>query len=160
MSIVRRSLIGLTWALVLTACYFHVYRPWHCNSFKKTVLDRTDLAARTGGMRGAVLARKNLEAFLGDRSCGCDLQAMMLEAANLRLLRRPADAIPIYQKALTVERRPEIYLNLALAQLDAGRRADAAASFTQAVRFRPFFISEIPDPDIRSTVEAAVFENR
>ncbi|MCB1058014.1 MAG: hypothetical protein KDD11_21140 [Acidobacteria bacterium] len=48
------------------------------------------------------------------------------------LLRRPQEAEAAYRDALTVEPRPEIYLNLGKAQLLAGERSAADQSFHRA----------------------------
>ena len=60
------------------------------------------------------------------------------------LLRRPDAAIGAYRQALTLEPRPEIYLNLGRAQQMAGRNEEAQASFDEAVRLDPHLAPQVP----------------
>jgi hypothetical protein len=62
----------------------------------------------------------------------------------------PTAAIAHYQRALAIERRPEIYLRLGLAQLEALDRKAAIESFVRAGAFDPSLIGEIPYKDVRS----------
>ncbi len=58
-------------------------------------------------------------------------------------------AVREYQQALLLDRRPEIYLNLGLAQLEALDRPAAVDNLARACAFNPALLSEIPYEEIR-----------
>jgi Tfp pilus assembly protein PilF len=62
-------------------------------------------------------------------------------------------AIADYRRALATERRPEIYLQLGLAQLGALDRAGAVDSLARACAFDPSRLPDIPYEEIRREVE-------
>lgn len=70
----------------------------------------------------------------------------MIDAAALRMLGRLDDAAGAYRQALRFDRRAEIYLNLGLTELDAGREAQAADALTTAVLLQYSYIDDIPEP--------------
>ncbi len=65
-----------------------------------------------------------------------------------RLLGSPQAAIESYRKANELEPRPETYLNLGRAQLEAGRRDEARQSFETALELDPLLAREVP-PDFK-----------
>jgi tetratricopeptide (TPR) repeat protein len=58
-------------------------------------------------------------------------------------------AVADYQEALRIDRRPEIYLWLGLAQLDTLDRGQALDNLTRACAFDPARLREIPYDDVR-----------
>jgi tetratricopeptide (TPR) repeat protein len=65
-------------------------------------------------------------------------------------------AIAQYQRALEIDRRPEIYLALGLAQLEALDRSAAIESFVRACTFDPARFSEIPYEEIKQETEQRI----
>ena len=61
-----------------------------------------------------------------------------------------------YQRALRVDRRPEIYIDLGLAQLDLLDRRAAIESFATAGSFAPVQLERIPYPDVRAEAERRI----
>jgi tetratricopeptide (TPR) repeat protein len=58
-------------------------------------------------------------------------------AGQYMLLERYDSAIDLYRKALEIEARPEIYLNLGNALFASGRREEASEAYHKAVRLAP-----------------------
>jgi len=69
----------------------------------------------------------------------------MIRAAALRILGRPAEAIADYQHALTLDRRPEIYVNLGGALEEAGREDEAIRESIVGVFLQPAMLDAAPD---------------
>jgi tetratricopeptide (TPR) repeat protein len=65
----------------------------------------------------------------------------------------PRSAIAQYQRALLIDRRPEIYFTLGLAQLEALDRPAAIANLERACTFDPALLAEIPYEEIRREIE-------
>jgi tetratricopeptide (TPR) repeat protein len=65
-------------------------------------------------------------------------------------------AIAEYERALTIERRPEIYFALGMAQLRALQRAAALDNLTRACAFDPARLADIPYQDARDEVERRI----
>jgi tetratricopeptide (TPR) repeat protein len=65
-------------------------------------------------------------------------------------------AIAEYERALTIERSPEIYFALGVAQLDAMQRDAAVASFARACAFDPSRLADIPDAGVREDTARAL----
>lgn len=79
----------------------------------------------------------------------------MIRAAALRMLGRHEEAAMDYRRALRFDRRAELYLNLGLTELDAGRPEQAADALTTAVYLLYPYVDEIPQP-MQDRVRAAV----
>lgn len=58
-------------------------------------------------------------------------------------------AVAEYERVLRIDRRPEIYLRLGLAQLNAFDRAGALDNLTRACTFKPALLAEIPYKEVR-----------
>ena len=91
-----------------------------------------------------------------DCLAGSDFKLMYVRGTALRYLGDPAGAIDAYHRALAVDRRPEIYLALGLAQLDALDRPAAIESFAAAGAFAPARLEGIPYEDVRKEVEERI----
>lgn len=105
------------------------------------------LAVARMGPRGRPLLQGNLR--LLRRAAELDPQeaAIPLAIGSLHLLLdNPLAAIEAYEKALALEPRPEIYLNLGRAQARAGKLEAARHSFTLAVRSDPRLRRQVPKP--------------
>jgi tetratricopeptide (TPR) repeat protein len=149
-SLPSRIICGLVVALTVTAGVYSLYRwcylPYRCNLYKRSS-ERNVLIAEDLGQRlsRAMIARHELllAQFWIER-CPNDLDLYMIAGASLRQLGQSRDAIPVYQKALSIDRRPEIYLNLGLAQTEANLPEDAVPNLAAAVAFTPDLLSEVP----------------
>jgi len=140
------------------AGYRFSYLPLVCNRIKATVLNRTKMAiAASTQFRAAFIARDNLKRLERcDLPTEVDVDVAMLAAANYRVLDRQEDAVRQYQRALAVEKRPEIYLNLGQSLERAGRRAEAVRAYAESATFAPLLVDEIEDPAIRDEIRKAV----
>jgi tetratricopeptide (TPR) repeat protein len=121
-----------------------VFHPLHCShvaSFAAAALEADDARAGAFGTR-AELA-----------SCNCvtppDAVIPVARGAAARVEGDPRAAIADYQRALAIDRRPEIYFQLGLAQLEAGDRPAAIQSLARACAFDPARLTEISDAEIR-----------
>jgi tetratricopeptide (TPR) repeat protein len=85
-----------------------------------------------------------------------DVDLYMTVAGLDRVLGRFDHASEMYSTALTYDRRPELYLNLGLLQLERNQRDEAFPNLIRAVLFNIDFINEIPNLDDRAAVLAAV----
>jgi tetratricopeptide (TPR) repeat protein len=66
----------------------------------------------------------------------------------------PHSAIAEYKRSLLIDRRPEIYLRLGLAQLAVLDHSEAIENLARACAFNPRLLSEIPYEGIRSETTA------
>jgi hypothetical protein len=107
------------------------------------------------------MARRNLDVLEPCMRVTCrDVSLDMIAAANLRLLGRDSDAIAMYRHALSLDRRPEIYLNLASSELVLGNRSAARDDTMRATMFNPWLIAQIDDGLLRRDVVAKMIELR
>jgi len=102
-------------------------------------------AVATGRLPVAV-ATSNLEDL--ERAARLDpieVGIPLAHGSEYLLMRRPAEAIESYRRALAIEPRPEIYLNLGRAYALDGRLMEAQESFRTALRLDPSFFSQVPE---------------
>ena len=89
-------------------------------------------------------------------SCACvtppEAIVPIARGAAARVLGDSRAAVAEYQRALAIDRRPEIYFQLGLAQLANRDRPAGIESLTRACAFDPARLSEIADPDARRDV--------
>lgn len=152
--------VGATLVLAATALVLFrlSFTPYRCNIKKKAIQQRTVMALGSPDLaRASIQARRHLAEMA---SCleqtPQDVDLYMIAAANYRLLNRQEEAIKMYENALKYDRRPEIYLQLGLTQLTAGKRAEAFHSLVTASEFDVYNIDRIPDPALRDQVYQAV----
>jgi len=150
LKIVAAIVIG---AMAIAAIGRVSYQPWRCSVMRRRLepatlrlWERHDSSVRSQARENAAMAR----ACVGVTPY--DSAQYMLAAANDRLAGDIGAAAAMYQTALRYDRRPEIYFDLGLMQLDLARTADAEESFVQAGSFDPFTILEIPPDDVRNRV--------
>lgn len=86
----------------------------------------------------------------------------LAEGSQYRLLRRYDEAQDAYRRALALEPRPEIWLNLGAAQAAAGEEQAARESFLNAVKLDPEMRSQVPQPhrDALPTVSELLNQTR
>jgi hypothetical protein len=138
---------------VLAATCFALHRlcwiPYRCNQTAKRAHALTLRALDASPVDAPAFALANLATIKGSlEHCPSDVRLLMIAAANERILLRPERAVSAYQRALQVDERPEIYLELGLTQLSMGNRTEAVANLTRAGRFATQYIYEPEDPAI------------
>ncbi len=108
-------------------------------------VETVSMQAARMGPAGASLLRANLE--LLHRAAERDPQEVGIPLAigsMHLLLRAPQAARDWYEKALALEARPEIYLNLGRAQAALGDPA-ARDSFEKALKLDPHLAAQVPE---------------
>lgn len=141
----------------LIALRYGVWLPMRCERAVSRSLDAIDDAAtRDDFARHA--AAKYAEAAM--RGCEClestDVKIAYVRGTIHRYRGEPLPAIASYRRALAIDRRPEIYIDLGLAQLDAFNARDALESFATAGSFAPSQLERIPYPDVRAEAERRI----
>lgn len=146
-------------AIAVVACsgvvfYFFCVVPYRCNRLKKAAVAPTQFAYdRIRTPEGSIQARRNLAALEQCMGPACrDVTSDMLAAANYSVLGRSDEAIRLYRDALRLDERPEIYMNLAAAEVAAGDRKTARSDLLRAVLFTPWAIKSIDDGLLREEV--------
>lgn len=136
------------------ALYLAVLLPLRCGHAASLSASAFDAAGqRTGYLtrRATAQLRTDLKgcecAYPPDARVFVALGGASLAAGDAR------SAIAAYQRALTIDRRPEIYFNLGLAQLDALDRSAAIDNLVRACAFDPARLAEIPYEEIRLETE-------
>jgi hypothetical protein len=136
---------------------YAVYLPLVCEARVTHALQKlNDAADRTVAVQLA--AARSAESALSGCEClaGTDFKFMYVHGTALRYLGDPTRAADAYRRALTIDRRPEIYLALGFAELEALDRPGAIDSFAMAGAFAPAQLERIPYDDVRSEVEARI----
>jgi tetratricopeptide (TPR) repeat protein len=138
--------------------YRQVGPPCHCDVIINAVKQRTLRMLAHPGSGSGSLARTNLSKL---ESCLKDAPAIvqnyMVAAANARILENNALAATLYEAALRYDRRPEIYFNLGLVQLDLRRTEEALRNLELACACNADLVGEIPYSDIRNVIAARVY---
>lgn len=137
------AIAGMAWITLRFA-----YDPFVAEGKKLALKDRTEQVAAMGDpFRSAPAARENLTAIgesLAKRPG--DIDYLMMRGANDRVLGNYEEARASYQEALRYDRRPELYAELGVTELQMGHRAEALDALFQAVLFsRTYFESLSPD---------------
>lgn len=136
MSASRIAALVLLGAACAAALFFWVYGPVQC---MRTVQSVSGLTARSEDAPGHAVTnqvRTNLaELEKIDRFCASDVRAVMLKAANLRLVGRTDEALSMYRRAAEIEPRPEIYYSMGLLLAEERRFDEAVEPFAVLVAF-------------------------
>jgi hypothetical protein len=139
---------------------YAVYLPLVCEARVTYALRAlTNAAERPAPVQVAAARAAQSSLSMCDCLAGSDFKFMYVHGTALRYLGDPAGAIDAYHHALAVHRRPEIYLALGLAQLEALDRPAAIDSFVAAGAFAPALLERIPYDDVRGEVEQRIREN-
>jgi hypothetical protein len=145
-----RSFTALAVAVVAgMALHRLVVVPWRCNLVERRVSSSTEKAWSLRGSPEAHEAAARNIALLGEcpTLCRTNVSLSMMEATNFRLLNRESVAASLLEKALQYERRPELYFDLAMTQLELGSREAALQNFIRAGSFAGTAdFDQIPDP--------------
>ena len=150
------AVVGVVAALAL---YRFAWLPVQCNYVEGRLRGATEAILDEPPMRQHIRARTNLaEIERLPLYCRRGAETQMVIAANYRILGRYPDAIAAYIAALDVEKRPEIYLQLGLTQIQDGRTDEAIRNLATAVRFHPPIVGDIPE-SLHALVNAEVKPN-
>jgi len=143
-------LVGLG---AVTALDSLVLTPWRCNTVEGQVARSIDSVWE---IRHTYRARRVAEEALpllitSADSCPTNVNLWMLTGSALSILERWDVAVQAYRSALRFDRRPELYMALGLAQLQAGApKNDAISSLVTAAEFSGTdILKEVPDAEAR-----------
>jgi len=155
----RRSLIVLARVAAVAAAAFAIdvlcIRPYRGAVVEVEVEQRSTVAATADRQRAVIIVRDNLRDL--DRIAPARRLAAswyMLYGGNLALINRWPEATEVYTRALTIDRRPEIYFDRGLARIHLGQLDAATADMATAARFNPFVLDQV-DGELRARVAAA-----
>lgn len=157
----------LRWATVVVATLVcgrllvsWAYVPLRCSIAFTDLTRRTDLASETGveHVRLSRL-RRNIEDLRAlESQCGIEARLQMLAAANEEMLGLDDDALHSYDRALTADRRPEIFASQGWLLIRLGRMEEAAQKYALASRFShpdsPVIPSEIVERRVAEILRA------
>lgn len=117
------------------------YIPYRCNNEIGAAVSVTGQLWAQSGQIDATIASRRLILQMDECLRGHpDTGAYMVAAANLRILRRPNDALQYYRRALKIDRRPEVYLQIGNTLMEMGDRTGAIRYYMMAVSFNPQYI--------------------
>jgi tetratricopeptide (TPR) repeat protein len=147
----------LAFALLAPTMLFGLYRcsylPVRCSrDIHQSEVELVRAADHDDGYSSIVAARRALERLRGCFVRPLGVDPPLLTALSYRFLQRHDLAIEWYQRALTVDRRPEVYLGLGIEQWKAGHRAEAIDTLTLACAFAPSMLDSIEDGVARQEV--------
>lgn len=133
-------------------------QPWQCNLTEKKVQARTSLTY--DNVADAVQTSRNAHENLAALEPCLDvaphnIALYMLAAANERLIGRDADAATMYRRALQHDRRPELYYNLGVVELQLHQHDAAIADLLTAVSFSRAYLRDLP-ADVQTEVTDAL----
>jgi tetratricopeptide (TPR) repeat protein len=139
-------------ALIAAAAVFLLARLWQhqeCNVQEEEARRRVEvLTLHPEQISSRIAARELLERMSDcSRKLPADVSELMLRAALLQILGRTTDAIAVYRQALKLDRRSELYMDLAEAEAEAGHQTEAVDAFTLAALTNWPFFSETPEPE-------------
>ena len=155
---VRIALSLVVTAAALAAIWSWSIAPIRCIATLALIKPLTIRAVEAGSDAAMPQARVNLERLDPCmRSCDNNIDNYMLAAANERILGHLPEAEKLYEGALQWDRRPEIYFNLGLLQLDLQKTDAALANLERASIFNAEYVDAIPYPEIRENIRKKVY---
>jgi tetratricopeptide (TPR) repeat protein len=154
----RRTLTAILLApITVFGLYRCSYLPIHC-SIAAATSERQLVAAldHDDDYGNIVAGRRAL-----DRLRNCDIHPLeidppLLIALSYRVQHQYNRAIASYERCLTIDRRPEIYLGLGMTQIKVGRRQEALQNLVLACAFDPTKLDAIDDGPMREDVKRAI----
>jgi tetratricopeptide (TPR) repeat protein len=143
----RRTFALLLGVLALASWGAQTVRAVHrlrASRLLKIVEAVTPQAVRAG-VQGRPLLGRNLQVLAQAEPLDpTNIAILVARGAQLLLLERYADARAEYQRALALEPRAEIWLNLGRVEWQSGDPAAAAANFAKATALNPRLAAEVP----------------
>jgi tetratricopeptide (TPR) repeat protein len=148
-AVILLALAGSAWAI-----HKWSYQPYACNAAMTEITGATRAGDHLRSDYSKFQrAQRNIERLQQlERQCRSDVRLYILLAANESAAGRPEDAIEAYHKALTIDRRSEIYYGLAEQLVQLGRTDEAVEVFLTAARFNPNAMDWVPSPEIHRRV--------
>lgn len=145
-----RLLLAALLAVALAAQTARAARLLRVERMLRAVEVRTELVLY--GRAPAAVLQANLRALdEAERLQRDDVRILLARGANLLLLGRVAAAVAVYERALRLQERPELHLNLGRALHLLGRREEAKEHFARAVLLDPFNMPRELPPSVRLT---------
>ncbi|HEX7155542.1 MAG TPA: tetratricopeptide repeat protein [Thermoanaerobaculia bacterium] len=156
MIVARVAAFLLLLAGTLYALHRQVYVPFRCASAVSAGTEALTAAERRGTAERTRVARD-----VRNRLHGCERVPPPLQMRTLYALAEAATAlgehrvaVAYYERALAVDRRPELFFALGIAHLNALDRGAAIENLTRACAFDPARLAEIPYEDVRAETAA------
>lgn len=135
--------------------YYSFVLPYRANLVIAAVEQRTMRAQTLDRYGAAVAARANLDDLTASEfPARLNPGWYLLYGANCELLVRLDDAAAVYSRALHIDQRPEIYVNLGLVMLELGRTEEGIHDLVIAARFKPDILDTL-NGDVALRVAAA-----
>ena len=150
---------GGLWALALTVALAPELSRYLADRqlYRATSLLYAVQANATGMESTRALDFVTSEALDAVRALPGDPRPWMLAGSARLIARNPAEAVDLYQRALRVEERPEIDLNLGRAYMMLGLREKASAVLLRAGWINPAIVTSLPeiarDPLVQAIAE-------
>jgi len=142
-------LAGAT-AYALRLCVLEPFRCAHAASLGAAALAADERQSDYAARRLANGVRTSLH------GCECvrptDVEIPFTLAGASTTLGDSRSAAIEYERALAIERRPEIYFGLGMAQLDMLQRSAAIENLTRACAFDPARLANIPYPEVSGEI--------
>lgn len=157
MNIVRLMVSFLIATFTIAGLREHVIKPYDCNQLLKLAKRNTAAAVRSPQPAAARLAGRNLDLLAPcGRWCAGSVDALMVLAANERLVGRQRVALTLYHRASDLDRRPEILFNRGMTQYEAGNRDASVDAIVEAVEFNYTMLREVTDPSLQKEIRERV----
>lgn len=136
-TVIRWVAAGL---IILTTVWLlrqEVWLPYRCNQQKKAAEFATrEMKNRADPLLTARTARRELAVLEHCiRVSPHDVELYADKAELLRLIHRTGDAIEAYRRAVSIEPRPELYVELSVLEAEAGKDAEAVESLLLAAQY-------------------------
>jgi tetratricopeptide (TPR) repeat protein len=129
------------------------YVPYRCNKEIGVGIYLTENNQPRSDIDMAITARSLVKRMQGCLTSQRELVgAYMVAAANLRVINRPNEALDLYRRASSLDRRPELYLQMGNTLSEMGNRNEAIRYYRVAVAFNPQYIYD------RSLLPPAVWD--
>lgn len=159
MKLVMRVFVIIVAAIVCAwAIRQWAWRPYSCAVAINDVIGMTRAA---GELRGDYAVVQRADANLDrlrtiEPQCSADVRIYALMGNNEELAGRALNAVHAYEKALTLDPRPEIYVAMGNQLMQLGRIDEAVESFVAAARFAPGALDEVTSEEIVRRVRERV----
>jgi tetratricopeptide (TPR) repeat protein len=149
--IMRLAAVALLVCATAYAVHRWCWRPFRCAAVVSSgaaALEAAEHRSDADRQRVARSVQTNL------RRCECsspelDMRTYFALAEASAAMGDYRGAIADYERALAIDRRPELYFALGMAYLNALDRPAALHNLTRACAFDPARLADIPYPDIR-----------
>ncbi len=144
-------------AAALAGLYRYCWLPLQCDYRLPGIKQRTMKAVdMTDRIVAAAIARRNIEELReAERGCPLSVDVKNLIGMNASIIGRNDLLLESLNEALTLDHRPELYFNRALALMGSGRLNEAMPDFVRSSRFDPTVLESL-DGNLRNAIEAEV----